>query len=343
MKGFLSFFSAAIVFFVLGGLSTYILGIKDGEYKSMFNFTQFKSENILLETAISGNESWEFDGRDRYNRVNLDLHGVKAVVKSGFGEKIGVSVKSSGAHGVSVNVGESGDTISIGLALSPAFRVFSLNAEAEAEITLPTKVYDRLCVNIGSGEVEISDINADSNVLTLGSGDLKFFGTGGFTADSMEIDVGSGEAEINTSAEYLNLSMGSGDVELNTSNIFDYDVHIGSGELALNGLSGQGTIDVSSGECSAKYRDASQIDGTAYTVSSGTLSVTLPTDTNAVINAEVSSGYISVDCQGINKKLRDEETVVLGNGGQQILAHVSSGKIKIEESGYNGEEVAFLR
>lgn len=193
---------------------------------------------------------------------------------------------------------------------------------------------DSMELSMGSGIVDAEGVNALENEIAVGSGKLMFSQSADFTANSMHFSMGSGIAEITSSAaEYLDINIGSGSLKMDTSKTERFDIEMGSGKFEVNGLSGSGSIDVSSGIGTARFSDAGGINGTELELSSGRLSVYLPNDTNAQINTDISSGSVDVDCCGVKEKLRsDDEFVILGKGGAEIDANVSSGKLSILEN-----------
>lgn len=341
VKGIISSLIAAIVFFAAGGISAVILGTKEGAYSSMFSSFD-ELDRSLLNTTVSEDNSWEFGG---HKSIKLDSSSIDMRVEPIDGDMITLSV-SEIKHKIHVSVSESedGEEIAIGLSKTSFFG-FSFGYDCVAAIGLPKTLYEKLEANIGSGVMTISDINAKENAFDVSSGKLDFtqgadcvaksisldMGSGGANitgdANDMIIEISSGSANVNGSAKNLSVDIGSGSLTMKTANTEKFDIGMSSGKFEINGLSGSGEIDVSSGKGMAYFSDANNIGGSEFDVSSGSLSVYLPADTNAVIDGDVSSGSISVDCCGVSEKITDEEKVILGSGGAEISADVSSGKM----------------
>lgn len=348
IKGILSALIAAVVFFAAGGISAAILGTKEGAYSMWFN--EFEElDRSLLNTTVTGGDSWEFDG---HKAIKLGSSSIKMRVEPADGDKITVSVstESRRVH-VSVSESENGEKMAISVGYGSMFSFFGFFwSDAEAVIGLPKAIYEKLEADLGSGTMAIKDISAKENIFDVGSGKLEFSQSAEFTAERISLDMGSGSANVNGdandisleissgsanvkgSAKNLRLDIGSGSVTMDTAKTEKFDIGMGSGKFEVKGLSGSGEIDVSSGKGSAYFTDAGEIGGSEFNLSSGNLTVYLPADTNAEINGDVSSGSIVVDCCGTDEKIRDEERVVLGSGGAKISADVSSGKMSFLEN-----------
>lgn len=341
VKGIISSLIAAIVFFVTGGISARILGTKEGAYSSMFG--SFKElDRSLLNTTISDDNSWEFDG---HKVIILDSSSTNMRVEPINGDKITLSV-SEVKRKIHISVSESENSEEIAIAISKtSFFGFSFGPDCAAVIGLPKTIYDSLEAGIGSGTMTIKDISAKKNEFDVSSGKLEFTQKADFTAERIDLDMGSGSANIsgnantyiieissgsanvNGSANDLNIDIGSGSLTMDTAKTEKFNIGMSSGKFEINGLSGSGEIDVASGKGTAYFTDTTYIGGSEFDISSGSLTVYLPADTNAKINGDVSSGSIVVDCCGVDEKISDEETVVLGSGGAEISADVSSGKM----------------
>ncbi len=343
MKGIFGTLIAAIVFFTAGGISAAILGTKEGAVPKSFKVL----DRSLLSTSVTGDGSWEFDG---HSSIIVGSSSIKTRVEPTDGDKITLSI--SGAKRriyVSVSESEDGSELAVSMGYGFMFGIF-FGDNAEAVIGLPQAEYDKLEANIGSGKMSVKEISAKENKLDVSSGKLEFSQSTDFTAELISLDMGSGSAVVNGdakkldigissgsaivngSAERLDIGIGSGSLAMDTAKTENFNIEMSSGKFEINGLSGSGTIDVSSGRGLAYFTDTSKIDGSEFELSSGSLTVYLPPDTNAEINADVGTGSVTVDCCDVNEKIRDEKRVTLGNGGARISADVSSGKMSFLEN-----------
>ena len=101
-------------------------------------------------------------------------------------------------------------------------------------------------IDVGSGEVEITDIEGEL-VVDTGSGDVE----GGSVGGDVQIETGSGEVEVGTVGGRVAVSTGSGDIDLTTLGKDPVSLRTGSGEIELTLEKGAGfdlAISTGSGE-----------------------------------------------------------------------------------------------
>lgn len=211
-----------------------------------------------------------------------------------------------------------------------------------------------LAVELHSGKFTAADIKADTQTLDIGSGQMEFAQAKDFEAAAIRVELHSGsfsgkeikaktaELEIGSGVlkfaqgegfkgERLNVDIGSGNVTVTNADTSEYEISLSSGLFNVSGLTGSGEINVGSGSGSA---DFAAIDprGSSINLSSGSLKVYLPKGAGASLEAEVSSGSVTFDCGGASGKLKDGQTVVLGDDGGKFAVDVSSGKVSFLDS-----------
>lgn len=180
------------------------------------------------------------------------------------------------------------------------------------DIVVPPQVYDSLEVNMGSGSVEIVDINAASNNFYLGSGRLSFNNGNDFTSDYMGIQVGSGY------------------IQAQGAKTREYNVDINSGKCEIFGLSGDGALIINSGNGIVSF-DA--LDGNSdVSVHSGRLDIYVPSDASMRINTDINTGSVYIDtADHVNSRLRNGDSVTIGGGNYEMDICLNSGMISISE------------
>lgn len=220
-----------------------------------------------------------------------------------------------------------------------------------------------LIAELHSGKYTASNIKAEFQTLDIGSGEMKIahnpdyaasaveveMGSGRFYASEMRaartsLEIGSGHLEYAQGKDYtgdvLNVDIGSGNVTVTNAAAAQYGISLSSGSFDISGLTGTGEINVGSGNGSADFA-AIDPNGSSINLSSGGLKVYLPKGAGAKIEADVSSGSVSYDCCGASGKLKDDQSVTLGNGGGKFTVDVSSGKVSfLDSKKHTGGETA---
>ena len=176
------------------------------------------------------------------------------------------------------------------------------NVSISYEITVP--VDTEVQARSGSGDLEIMEVAGPVDV-TSGSGDLELTNIGG----DVEARTGSGDIEVAQS--------GPGNVEISTGS-GDIEIHNIRGGLRAG--SGSGDIDV----------DGEPTDDWSLSASSGGITLDLPAQFAFDLDAETSSGSISMDQPITTPNLRKNRlSGQVNGGGVEIRLRTSSGSIRI--------------
>ncbi len=178
-------------------------------------------------------------------------------------------------------------------------------------VFVPVKVYNSITSSNLSGRTEILEIP-----FMLG----EFTNTSGTTVYGQPDDFRS---------ERLSVKSGSGVCSIYNADTHTYDVKVSSGYVEAYGLTGKGSVDISSGSCELNYE---RLDGDiAIDVSSGNLDINLPFDASAEISCDKSSGDVEIDFDGKDKDMDDNEHLTFNGGEYNITVDVSSGDVNISD------------
>lgn len=184
-------------------------------------------------------------------------------------------------------------------------------SESTLEITVPNKIYEKLDIDEGNGTITVNGVNALRYDFDIGSGAFYYNG-GDFSAEKVELDLGSGFFSLKN---------------MRTS---EYDIDVGSGSFDISGLTGKGEFNMGSGNGTLGF---GEVNGNSFIeVGSGSLTVSVPSDTKAVITADIGSGSVSVNACGANTSLGDKQKVTLGGGGYEIKTELGSGSVRFVDS-----------
>ena len=124
--------------------------------------------------------------------------------------------------------------------------------------------------------------------------------------------------------------LGSGSAVISGAQTQSYNIDIGSGNFNINGLSGDGVIDMGSGYGTIAYKEYNgdcKVD-----IGSGTLKLYVPEESNIEIGADIGSGSVNIDASGVSTKLNssnDDEPVIIGNGEHPLFVDMGSGRVYV--------------
>lgn len=222
---------------------------------------------------------------------------------------------------------------------TPEFALSPIGKTSELTVTLPQREYEALAVTLASGKVETERLQGRRFTGEIMSGQAVF----GLFAEEISVTVRSGSMELNNcgvngmnrTVRLLKLSGYSGQSVVRGFFTERFELDQKSGTFTVEGITGKGDVRIKSGVVSVGY---AEWDGDlSADVTSGNLKVTLPQGSGAYLNANVTSGSVSVELDGETAKFgRGNSSVRIGGANlHQISAGVTSGSIRIENGGTN--------
>lgn len=365
IKGIFVSLAVAAVCFAAAGISVAILGTKSMGTEEFEDLELFPDDveltELVAENELASDREWEFDAR---GTLGIISSGADTRVKRISGDKITLSVKPKADRTVTVTAAESADGEGyLGISVRGNWRVFGFGDDVKVEIGLPDSVYHGVELELNSGSLRAADIKTRKAMLDIGSGELEYapdpdfearefkadLGSGKLNAADIraldtELNIGSGKIEFTQSAGFkaddLEVSIGSGSVVIKNADTHSYEISMGSGSFDISGLTGTGEINIGSGNGVADFA-AIDPDGSRIDLSSGSLNVYIPRGASAEIDADISTGSVSVNCGGVSQKLTKDGRVSLGSGGGELSVDVSSGKVTFRDSdSYANKETA---
>lgn len=328
MKKLFGIFIPLCIFsFIAFGMSAAILGTGYGS--SGLDYGDAAAEYVtspVVGTATSS--SWDIT--ERYSNIRLDVGAFNVMLAPGDDDTTYFHVTRIDGDNTDIYTEIVGDTLEITIddsfkninfgfdyldRLIEAVRTGSgfdeIFSNSRLDIIVPQQIYESLDVNIGSGSLEIYDLNAYSNTLCLGSGSLFYSNATGFTSDQMDISINSGY------------------VEAYGARTREYDIYINSGRYEIFDLSGEGEIEINSGTGNIGFFS---VDGDCeIDMNSGSMDIYIPYGTSMKVNAFINSGGVSVSTDEHNSKLRDGDSLTIGGGRYKMDIDVNSGNIRLTE------------
>jgi hypothetical protein len=200
-------------------------------------------------------------------------------------------------------------------------RAYQRNVSVSYEIVVPANT--EVISDTGSGSQEITGIAAPVNADT-GSGNITLTDIGG----PVTAKTGSGRIKAERVAGGFDAHTGSGSISLRQVAPGDVEASTGSGSIDLEGVAGSLRAKAGSGRIVIQ---GTQTGDWRINTGSGSISIDLPDDAAFSLDAESSSGSITVEhpvtVQGkISKRhLRGE----VRGGGDELHIDTGSGSIKV--------------
>lgn len=197
------------------------------------------------------------------------------------------------------------------------------------EVRLPKKEYTEMKLNTTSGNVRIDNLIFEdfNSTSTSGTSEYNIF------ADNLRLFTTSGKTTVTNctdrKASSLNFDTTSGTHTVSGFAADEYHLGATSGKITVNGLSGKGDIQLTSGKIEVNYAEWN--DKLYANVTSGTCVINLPENSNVSAKVDAVSGGMTINkSDGTKISLSKSDSVSLGGENcHEIKADMTSGSIKV--------------
>lgn len=205
----------------------------------------------------------------------------------------------------------SGKTLTLKESFS--FSIFGSKPAEGYTITvyLPLKTFEKLKINTASGGVEVGEVSAEQFSLNTASGNISvnaYFNNVKLQSASGSIKLTnplaekaaqavSLDKEENAPAKYVSKSVSvctvSGNATVSGYRAEEFGVHSVSGTTTVDGISGKGSISVTSGTVNVSF--AEWTGDLNVSLISGNVNISLPEDAGVELSVSGVSGYVKTD------------------------------------------------
>lgn len=178
-------------------------------------------------------------------------------------------------------------------------------------VYLPLKTFEKLKINTASGGVEVGEVSAEQFSLNTASGNISvnaYFNNVKLQSASGSIKLTnplaekaaqavSLDKEENAPAKYVSKSVSvctvSGNATVSGYRAEEFGVHSVSGTTTVDGISGKGSISVTSGTVNVSF--AEWTGDLNVSLISGNVNISLPEDAGVELSVSGVSGYVKTD------------------------------------------------
>lgn len=248
----------------------------------------------------------ETEVTDKIDQIKFDLKSAKVEVIVDDRDTVKAELDGRGK----VSVDRSGDTITVDYS-QPWPNFFSFFNTPELKVYIPEDYEEDIHIDMGSGQLTFSGDSKKLNELT--------------------INLSSGNVKLeNLSVSHLSLEASSGNITTKALTTEKSSIDISSGRIQLKDFKGELDVDLSSGIFDAQFAElVAPID---VSVSSGTVTLDLPDNSDFTLKSKVGSGRVSFDAFPMEVKKQDGKKFegTHGKGTHEINIDVSSGIAKIK-------------
>jgi lia operon protein LiaG len=206
-----------------------------------------------------------------------------------------------------------------------------LNAELSGKSTGLGFTKPKVKVKKSGGKVSVEVKRSIFQLFSSSKLELTVFINDGYHED-LSLDLSSGDLVIDDQfdIQQLDIDISSGDMTIEDIRSEEATIDVSSGSLTIHNFTGDIDGEISSGDIEIEY--TSFDNDISFDASSGSVEITLPSNSDFDLDGHRSSGSIKVDFDLTDyEKDNDNISGTAGNGGNQIDLDVSSGSISIEE------------
>ncbi|MCL2697159.1 MAG: DUF4097 domain-containing protein [Oscillospiraceae bacterium] len=178
------------------------------------------------------------------------------------------------------------------------------------DIELPESVYNKIDLNLTSGKI---------------NGELP-------ETDNLHVNITSGSVMLDynhdNTPNHLRSHSTSGSITINGFSPKTYDIYLTSGNQRITGLSGSGSVQLTSGSANVDFGEWN--GSLSIKVTSGSANVTVPAGSGADINFSRTSGSIRYSLDGDSGRLeRSGNASAGGENRQRVNVDLTSGSASI--------------
>ncbi|WP_433745874.1 DUF4097 domain-containing protein [Falsibacillus pallidus] len=281
----------------------------------------FNTVDILQSKTVDGDSvqsiAVDCSSTDVSIREAQDQNDIKVKMTGNVSKKLKDDYK--------LNVSSDKGTLIVGLDVRNMFHVGFNVRNVKIEITVPEKIYDRLAVQVKSGDIDVDGLKSKEANLETASGDLILKNLE--NASQLDIQASSGDVEIKDShVENLKFKANSGDLVIDGVSAKTSDLSTSSGDMDISNLSGNILANLASGDLT--IRNAKDTGDITADMASGDVTITFkekPTDLAVDFKANSGDGKVQLDGFLFEEKEEDRILGKIGSGKHLVKVHAASG------------------
>ncbi len=297
-------------------------------------------DSELNETwSSSSGETQNYDNVFTEGYDNIDISVISASVKIRLSDDDTTSVSYKGVNkNIEFEAGINNDELIIREKQISVWSFFGWNfgfQKSELNVTIPKGLYDEIMYNTVSGDADIILPDSDKLGVNTVSGSIKLKGY----ADVLEVSTVSGKVDIiNTTdktSEKLTVNATSGKTTVTGYMPERFDVSSISGGVILDGITGKGELNMTSGSSELIYSKWN--DDLSVSLISGKANITLPMNSGVKLQISAVSGKVKYDLDG-ESGVADKKTKSVTFGGDnvnKIDVDLTSGTVNITNGEYS--------
>jgi hypothetical protein len=266
-------------------------------------------------------------------KINVDVSSLDVEVKKTNRDQLSAKVKGWGnkqmIQGVKLAINKEGDALHVSAERNQSFFTFTIGW-SKLTIEVPEQEYNRITVDVGSGDLSIEDLQAGHLSLTSGSGDVTAKNNksrGNFIVQTSSGDI---DMQHNQAQNEARVSANSGDLDVSDLTAKSTRLETASGDIDVERYSGSLIAQANSGDIDIESNQLSgDIDVKA---TSGDIDINFAQDPDSLsVDYRGGSGEGIVDLKGFLYEAKSDSVIngKKGSGKYKIKARTNSGDFSL--------------
>ncbi|MBW7476034.1 DUF4097 domain-containing protein [Paenibacillus oenotherae] len=295
--------------------------------------SSFSFDGLFSMGAVEYNKEESVDGAG-VKRIQFDVGSMDLEIVPGSSEEIKARISGEASKKykdkIILKLERDGDTVKVEADTNEGFSIGVNIMDLDLRVEIPARKWEQIVLDMGSGNLDVRDIAANSFKATGGSGD---FTVEGIEADEFSTELGSGNVSLNElTAKNVEVIMSSGNTTLDKVKADKVSVDGGSGNVELVDSGTELKANVSSGNISVELDEIKH----AMNLDTGSGDVTIATDkepASARFEFNPGSGELYNKWNEQEESSDDEgdQQVTFGAGDIEIQVSTGSGNLTIEQ------------
>lgn len=291
----------------------------------------FSGDDNLLDFGTTSVNMGETVDANAITAVNVKGSSVNVEIGRGSGPDILVALEGRASEkfldDIGLKLNTNGSTLTIEPEMPRGFSIGINILDIKLRVELPEKQWNDVNVDVGSGNIALSDVAAERLALEAGSGNIEASRIGG---GSVQLRTGSGNQRLaEARADAIELKVGSGNVTVDTFEARSLSFDATSGNVKLFDGTAEVTGNIGSGNI--RYETAELAKDVRLKAGSGNVTIELDEEPKSLqVEFRTGSGDSDIDWDGMQYDIKEEGDISGKFGDGAVLLQVTTGSGNIE-------------
>ncbi len=292
----------------------------------------FSGDDKIMDFGTKSINMGETADAAEVTAISVEGSSVDVELKRGTGSDIRIALEGRASakfiDDIDLDVRTEGGKLTIEPKMPSGFSIGINILNVKLRVELPERQWESVTVDVGSGNIALSDVQAVTLALDAGSGNIE---ADRIEGKSVSLHSGSGNQRLSNvkAADAIRLDMGSGNATVDTFEASSLTFEASSGNVKL--LDGSAKITGNVGSGNIRYQTARLTQDVRLKAGSGNVEIELDEEPSSLkVEFRTGSGDSDIDWDGIKYDIKEEGDVSGQFGDGEALLEVTTGSGNID-------------